>query len=360
MKDHKALDEGIELGGFLLFLALVTIGLVIVIWPFIMPILWSALAAILFQPLYQRILANMGGKANQAAIVTLLIIFFVVLLPMLWIGSAIVRQAAGVVVAFQDGRIDVATFVTQIFDALPADLRRTLDAQGWGDFADLQARTQELLTQSAGLIAQQALAIGGGALGYVLAFGVGLYIAYFLLRDGRQIGEAVMEGLPLQKDVAERLADKFLNIVRATIKGSVVVGLVQGMLGALTFWIVGLPSALLFGLLMAIFSLLPAIGPAIVWGPAAIWLLATGAIWQGLVVIASGIAVIGMADNLLRPILVGRDTGIPDWIVLVTTLGGIATMGLSGIVLGPMLAGLFLAGWTILREHNEAVDAAAE
>ncbi|ABC64440.1 AI-2E family transporter [Erythrobacter litoralis] len=360
MKDHKELDQGIELGGFLLFLALVTIGLVLVIWPFVMPILWSALAAILFQPLYQRILGNLNGKANQAAIATLLIIFFAVLLPMIWIGSAIVRQAANVVIAFQEGRIDVATLVGQIFDALPSNLRNMLDAQGWGDFADLQARTQELLTQSAGLIAQQALVIGGGALGYVLAFGVGLYITYFLLRDGKGIGQAVMEGVPLQKDVAERLADKFLNIVRATIKGSVVVGIVQGALGALTFWIVGLPSVLLFGLVMAVFSLLPAIGPAIVWVPAAIWLFATGAIWQGIVVVVSGVAVIGMADNLLRPILVGRDTGIPDWIILVTTLGGIATMGLSGIVLGPMLAGLFLAGWTILREHNEAVDANAE
>jgi predicted PurR-regulated permease PerM len=108
-----------------------------------------------------------------------------------------------------------------------------------------------------------------------------------------------------------------------------------------------------FGLLMAILSLLPAVGPAIIWGPAALYLLATGAIWQGLVVLASGILVIGMADNLLRPMLVGRETGLPDWIVLVTTLGGIATLGLSGIVIGPLLAGLFLASWSVFREQRE-------
>jgi predicted PurR-regulated permease PerM len=158
-------------------------------------------------------------------------------------------------------------------------------------------------------------------------------------------------------DIADRLGDKFLSIVRATIKGSIVVGLVQGALGAITFWIVGMPSAALFGLLMAIFSLLPALGPAIVWLPVAIYLLASGEIWQGVTVIAAGVLVIGMADNILRPILVGRDTGIPDWMILVTTLGGIGLLGLSGIVVGPLVAGLFLASWAILREQREA-DAA--
>ena len=201
---------------------------------------------------------------------------------------------------------------------------------------------------------KQALAIGGGVFGFVLAFGVGLYVSYFLLRDGQAIGNSVVRALPLESSIAERLAERFLTIVRATIKGSVVVGLVQGALGSITFWIVGVPSSLLLGLLMAIASLLPALGPALIWIPVAAYLLAVGDIWQGVVVIVSGVAVIGMADNLLRPLLVGRDTGIPDWMILITTLGGIAAMGLSGIVLGPLAAGLFLAGWAILREQREA------
>ena len=114
---------------------------------------------------------------------------------------------------------------------------------------------------------------------------------------------------------------------------------------------------ILLGVVMAIASLLPAIGPAIVWGPAAIYLLATGAIWEGVVVMVSGVALIGMVDNVLRPILVGRDTGIPDWVILVTTLGGIALLGLSGIVVGPLVAGLFIAGWTTLAEQREAASA---
>jgi predicted PurR-regulated permease PerM len=106
---------------------------------------------------------------------------------------------------------------------------------------------------------------------------------------------------------------------------------------------------------MAIAALLPAIGPAIIWAPVAVYLLATGAVWQAVVVILSGVLVIGVADNVLRPILVGRDTGIPDWLVLVTTLGGIDLLGLSGIVVGPLVGALFITGWHIMTEKREGL-----
>jgi len=347
----------IERNGFFLFLALVTLGLLLIILPFARPLLWAVLAAIMFQPLYRTMLARLRGHANRAAVATLAIITFAVILPTFFIGSAVIDEAMGVFAAFQEGRIDVAGWFEEIHDALPANLRRVVDAAGWGDLAALRARAQEFAGESIGIIAERAMAIGGSAFGFVLSFGVFLYVTYFLLRDGARITPELLAGLPLERGVADRLAERFLSIVRATIKGSIVVGLVQGALGAVTFWIVGVPSALLFGLLMAIASLLPALGPALVWVPVAVWLLATGAIWEGVVVIFSGVAVIGMADNLLRPVLVGRDTGIPDWIILVTTLGGIAVVGLSGIVLGPLAAGLFLSAWGILREERTRAKA---
>ena len=268
-----------------------------------------------------------------------------------------VDEAAGLVIAFQEGRIDIADWFNEVFAALPGNLQASLAASGWGDLGALQARLQEFASQSLGLIAQQAISIGGSVFGFAVSFGVGLYVVYFLLRDGKSIGENILRSLPMQRVIADRLAERFLSITRATIKGSVVVGLVQGALGTITFWIAGVPSAILLGVIMAFASLLPAIGPAIIWAPVAVYLLATGAIWQGVVVIVAGVAVIGMADNLLRPILVGRDTGIPDWLILLTTLGGIAAMGLSGIVVGPLVAGLFLASWGVLREQREAAVA---
>ncbi len=350
-------STGLERGGFLLFLALVSAALLVVVWPFASPMLWAALAAIMFQPLFQWLRERMPRFPGRAALATLAIITVAVLIPGFLIGSIVVEQAVDVYFAFREGRIDVAGWFTTIHDALPASIQSSLDASGLGNLSGVIDRAQDFARESTGMIAGRALAIGSSAFGFVLAFGVGLYVTYFLLRDGKEIGNTIVKSLPMEHGIAEELAEKFLSIVRATIKGSVVVGLVQGALGAITFWIAGMPSAALFGLLMAIFSLLPALGPAIVWIPVAIYLLAIGDIWQGIMVIGSGVLIIGMADNVLRPILVGRDTGIPDWIILITTLGGIGLLGLSGIVIGPLVAGLFLASWAILREQREGISA---
>jgi predicted PurR-regulated permease PerM len=217
----------------------------------------------------------------------------------------------------------------------------------------VQARVQELFSQSAGLIASQAVSIGGSALSFFLSFSVGLYVMFFLLRDGERIGRTVLCAVPVERAIADRLAERFLGIVRATIKGTGVVALVQGAFTWITLVIAGVPSALLFGVVTVFFALVPVIGAGAVWLPAGLYLLATGAMWQGVFVLLVGFFIISLADNVLRPILVGRDTGIPDWIILITTLGGISLVGFSGIVLGPLVAGLFLASWSILREQRE-------
>ena len=344
----------LEQQGFLFLLAAVSLALLAIVLPFFQPLLWAVLAAIMFQPLYRWFLVRRNSRATQAALLTLAVILLAVVLPALWIGTAVVGEATQLFLAFREGRIDVAMYFAQVFAALPANVQASLDNAGFGDLSGVQQQATAFLQASLGLIAQQALAIGGSIFGFVLSFAIALYVGFFLLRDGRSIARQVLAALPINRAIADRLAERFLVLVRATIKGSVVVGLVQGALGAITFWIVGVPSVLLLGVIMAIASLLPAVGPAIVWAPVALYLLATGAIWEGVVVILSGVALIGMIDNVLRPILVGRDTGIPDWLILVTTLGGIALFGLSGIVIGPLVAGLFLASWSILGEQRSA------
>lgn len=347
----------VEHGGFLLFLALVTIALGLVAAPFLQPLIWATLAAIMFQPMYLWFLKRLPGRTNQAALATLLVIIIAVVLPALLIGSLVIEQAASVVLAFQRQELDIVALFNTTIESLPGAVQQWLDQSGWSNLQTVTMRLQQLIQDSIGLIAQHALAIGGSLAGIVLAFGLGLYASFYLLRDGQSIGETVLRALPFDRTIADRLAERFLSIVRATIKGSIVVGLVQGVLGALTFWVVGFPSVVLLGVLMAIASLLPAVGTGIVWVPVAIFLLANGQIWQGLVVVGSGIGLVGMADNVLRPILVGRDTGIPDWVILVTTLGGLSLLGLSGIIIGPLIAGLFITGWSIYSERREETAA---
>jgi predicted PurR-regulated permease PerM len=269
------------------------------------------------------------------------------------LATLVVQEAITLIDTLQANPIDLAATFDRVYGMLPRFAQEAIDRSGWGDMANAQAKLQELLTESSGVIASQAVSIGSGALGFLLSFGVGLYVMFFLLRDGERIGRTLLRTIPVERSVSERLAERFLGIVRATIKGSGVVGLVQGVLGGISFAIVGLQSALLFGVLMTIFALVPVVGAGAVYVPVGLWLLATGAVWQGIFVLVVGFVVISSADNVLRPILVGRDTGIPDWIVLVTTLGGISFLGLSGIVLGPLVAGLFLASWSILQEYRD-------
>ncbi|MBF9149533.1 AI-2E family transporter [Novosphingobium jiangmenense] len=345
----------IEKGGFVLVLAVVTVGLLLVVSHFLGAMLWAALAAIMFHSLNERLLARWPEKRGRAAAMTLLIITFAVIIPAMLIGMMVIEQASGVFEQMRTGQINFSAYFQQIHDALPLRLQDLLGNAGFGTFETAQSRISEALGNSASAITQRALAIGANAASFLLAFAVGLYVTFFLLRDGYALGPQLVRTLPLESSIAGRLVDRFVTVVRATIKGSVLVALAQGALGAITFAIVGLPAALLWGALMAIAALLPAIGPAIVWGPVAVYLFATGAIWQGAVVIGSGVMVIGLADNVLRPMLVGRDTGIPDWLVLVTTLGGIELLGLSGIVIGPVAGALFLTAWQILTEQRLGV-----
>jgi len=353
MAAHPNRTGDLQQASFLTILVVVSLLMAVIVYPFAQPLLWAALAAIMFQPLYRNVLRRMRGRRNPAAGVSLLIIFILVLVPAAWIATMVIEQAIVLVTTLQQQPLDLAALFDRVYTNLPQIAREAVDRSGWADIAMVQTRLQELLAESAGMIASQAVSIGSGALGFFLSFGVALYVMFFLLRDGERIGRTVLCAVPVERSIADRLAERFLGIVRATIKGTGVVALVQGALGWITLLIAGVPSALLFGVLMTIFALVPVIGAGAVWLPAGLWLLVTGATWQGIFVLLVGFFIISSSDNVLRPILVGRDTGIPDWIVLVTTLGGISLVGFSGIVLGPLVAGLFLASWSILREQRD-------
>jgi predicted PurR-regulated permease PerM len=144
-------------------------------------------------------------------------------------------------------------------------------------------------------------------------------------------------------------------VIRATVKGSILVAVAQGALGGLIFWFLGIHAPLLWAVLTAFLSLLPAVGAALVWLPVAIYFLAAGAAWKGVILIGYGVLVISLVDNILRPILVGKDTKMPDYVVLISTLGGLAIFGATGLVLGPVIAAMFIAAWEIFSLSRQAV-----
>jgi predicted PurR-regulated permease PerM len=217
-----------------------------------------------------------------------------------------------------------------------------------------------MLGDSSKALTSRAFIIGHFTLEFVLGFFVMLYLLYFMFRDGDRITREIAQASPLRRDHTERLLRQFATVVRATVKGSIVVALVQGALGGLAFLALGVSGAMLWGAVMALFSLLPAVGAFMIWGPVAAYLFFTGSVLKAVALVVWGGVVIGLVDNFLRPILVGRDTRIPDYLVLVATLGGLVVFGLNGFVIGPVIAAVFLVSWDMLaaarRQHTVAAD----
>jgi predicted PurR-regulated permease PerM len=199
------------------------------------------------------------------------------------------------------------------------------------------------------------LNVGQNTLDFVVSTFLMLYVLFFLLRDGHELFARIKQAMPLDNELQRDLFGKFADVIRATIKGNIVVAVVQGALGGLIFWVLGIGAAVFWGVVMAFLSLLPVVGTALVWLPAAIYLLVTGAVWQGLVLIGFGVLVIGLVDNVLRPFVVGKDIKMPDYVVLISTLGGMATFGFNGFVIGPVIAAMFMAVWDTIATSRAQV-----
>ena len=306
--------------------------------------------AIVFTPLYRRLLPAMGQRPNLAALVTLLIVVTLVILPLSLTATSLVQEATSLYDRIQSGELNLGTIFQQLREALPLWITNLLDRLGLSNLGAVQARVTEALKTGSQVIAAQALSIGQGAADFLLGLVVMLYLLFFLLRDGSALSKRIQDALPLRAEQERELFRKFTTVIRATIKGSILVAALQGALGGLIFWFLGLHAPVLWGVVMGLLALLPALGAALVWVPAAIYLLATGSIWEGVILLAFGAFVIGLVDNILRPLLVGKDTKMPDYVVLISTLGGLATFGLNGFVIGPVIAAMFIAAWDIFTE----------
>ncbi|WP_042424468.1 AI-2E family transporter [Comamonas granuli] len=333
---------------FVLLLVAVSLAFGAILWPYYEAVFWGVALAILFMPLHRRILARMHGKPNRAALVTLLLCLVVVILPLSFIGVSMVQEATHIYDRLRSGQLDFGAYLQQVIAALPDWLVGLLDRLELTSVAAIQQKLSAFSVQAGQIIATRALSVGQNTLQFVVSFGVMLYLLFFLLRDGPALGKRIHQAIPLDDQHKRDLSAKFITVIRATLKGNLMVAATQGLLGGFIFWILGIQGPVLWGVLMAFLSLLPAVGASLIWGPVAIYFLATGALWQAAVLTAFGVTVIGMVDNLLRPILVGKDTKMPDYVVLISTLGGMTLFGLHGFVIGPVIAALFIACWDLV------------
>jgi predicted PurR-regulated permease PerM len=342
-QEHKA---------FLLLLAIVTVAFFWLLIPFYGAVLWAVILAIVFQPLQRRLERRFHRGSNTAASLSVLVCIVIAVIPMTIIVTSLVTEGADLVTRAQAGEFDVPSFLKGLQDSLPGWSQRWIDQTGMGDLDTLRERLVGALASAGQFLAGQALNVGQNTLRFVGSVGIMLYVLFFLFRDGAAIGRYIREAMPLSEDLNRRLLAMFAAVVRATVKGNIIIAIIQGAIGGITFWLLGIEGALLWGVLMTFLSMLPAVGSALVWAPTAGILLLSGSVARGIILIAVGAGVIGLIDNVLRPILVGKGTRLPDYVILVSTLGGLSIFGINGFVLGPIIAALFLAGWAVFRAER--------
>lgn len=327
--------------------AAVTAAMLWVIWPYIGAIFWSVVLAIVFAPLHAWILRLSGGRRVVAGLATLLAIVVGVVVPLGLLTSALLRQAGALYADIAARRLDFGAYLQRIVDAMPAWAQQAIDGSGVGDLAWLREKLSASALEASRFVATHLLGFGLNAFSFALSLAIMLYLLYVLLSDGRSLATRIERFSPLPPDETRSLAATFATVVRATVKGGVVMAATQGLLGGIMLGLLGIEATLFWGVVFGLLSMIPAVGAGLLWAPIALYFLVTGAIAKGVVLILFGVVVLTATDNILRPFLVGRDTQLPGYLVLVATLGGIASFGLNGVIVGPVVAALFVATWKL-------------
>ncbi len=336
---------------FFLLVALTTLGFFRLIAPFLLTCFWGAVLAVIFYNVYRRFRIWFRGRAGLAAGVTTLLVVLFVLVPLALLTLALVNQAIGIYGQIESGQFNSAL----VFDYVDTRLPRLADSLSeFGvSTTDLRTKLNTAVGQAGQYLANWAIGFGSSLFSVIIQFTLVIYLLYFFLLDGKEIQRSLIRTIPMGNNRERTLFNRFALVARATLKGTLIVAFVQGAIGGLLFAVLGIPAALLWAVAMMLLALLPVGGSAIVWVPAAIIMFLQGNIGAGITIVVVGALIIGLVDNLLRPLLVGRDTHMPDYVVLISTLGGIALFGLSGFVVGPTVAALFITVWQMMgREYG--------
>jgi len=342
--------RNVRRGAFIVLVSLVTIAFFGLIKDFLIAGFWAVVLAVIFYPLFEWLGRRLKGRDNLAAALSTLLILLLVVLPVSAIAAALINEVLHVYQQIDSGQLRLEEMLQSIERHLPA-AEAYLARFGIG-LGRLSEGLRNLVVSTSEFLANQALQYTQNAINVAIQFVIMLYLLYFFLRDGKQLVQSFIDALPLGNRVERQLLNRFASVARATLKGTLIVAAVQGTLGGLAFWSLDIPGAVFWGIVMTLFSILP-VGSGFIWGPAAILLYLQGAIGKALILLAVGALLIGLIDNLLRPILVGRDTKMPDYLVLLSTLGGLTWFGLTGFVLGPVIAALFVSCWQIMgREYG--------
>ena len=347
MERTKLSGASLRTAFVLLLVLAISLLFLAVVWPFLTPLLLGAMLASLSRPLYHWVARLLGGRKSLGAILTLLILFILVAGPVSAFVGLVVSQAVNVsnhAIPWVQEHFGAATafnlhdWLVQRFPAIATYVP---------DQAQIMENFGNAAKAAGAFLVAGASRMTAGTAAFLLDLFVMLYAMFYFLRDGRQIVEKIFYYTPLDHDDEARLLQRFNSVTRATIKGTLVIGVIQGTLAGAGFWVAGIEGAAFWGTIMTVLSVVPGIGAALVWVPGVAYLYLTGQSAAATLLLVWCAAVVGTVDNILRPMLVGKDAKMPDLLILVGTLGGLFLFGPIGFIVGPMVCGLFLTVWDI-------------
>jgi len=328
---------------FFTALIAVTIIFLVLLKPFFYPILWAAIIASIFYPVFKKI--NSKFKlANLSAIATIFIILIIIIIPVIFLSGLIVKESINIYDSLANQQSHIVETIKNVIGWVksnPITERLHINEQ----------QVTEKLTEVAKIITNfiftAAKNLTQNSLTFLIMFVIMIYTLFFFLKDG----DKLMHISPLGDKHETIMYKKFTSTARAALKGTLIVGAIQGFLGAVLFYALGIEGALILGIIMTLFSVVPGFGSYVIWLPAAITMFILGNIWQGIVIVIFGALVISTIDNLLRPVLVGKDTQMHPLLILFSTLGGLVLFGISGFVIGPIISALLLSLWEMYEQY---------
>jgi predicted PurR-regulated permease PerM len=331
----------------LVMVLLISIVFISMIRNFIMAILLAGIFSTMAKPLFKRLVRWFRGRENLASLATLLFFFLIIVIPLAGLLGIVAGQAVKI-------GTEVKPWIEQWASRPPAfdDWFRSLPLHD--SFVAYQnvilQKAGELIGRMSTILFNSVSSFTFSTINTIFLFFVFLYTMFFFLKEGDRILEKILFYLPLPESVERRILDRFTSVTRATIKGTLVIGIIQGGLAGLAFRVVGIDSALFWGTIMSVLSIIPAVGSALIWLPAVIILAITGQYMQAIGLLLFCSLLVGSIDNLLRPWLIGRDTELHELLIFFGTLGGISLFGIVGFIIGPIIAALFVTGWDIYAE----------
>jgi len=339
------MDRGAINKWVLLLLALFISALFLsMIRNFLMAIFLAGIFSALTYPLFHRLSIWFRGRRRLASVATILINIFLIIIPLGGLMGIITAQAIKVgetIKPWVGKQLSQPDAISSALNSVP--FMEKIEPYR----SQILTKAGELVGSISTFLIDRLSDMTLGTVHFLFMLFVMLYAMYFFLLDGEKLILKILYYLPLEDHDERRMLEKFTSVTRATLKGSAVIGILQGGLAGVAFAVVGIPSAVFWGAIMTVLSIIPSIGSAIIWVPAAIILAATGHVIKAIGLAIFCAVVVGSLDYLLRPILVGKDTQMHELMIFLGTLGGIFMFGVVGIFIGPIIAALFVTIWDI-------------